>query len=79
MMKTVNLTFLVTMLSVLAFSSLAAEAAGNHTAMMITASSRSVMSAGDRSEKVVPDNTQAYPMTSVSGRNNLHSTSVVYE
>ncbi|TCL06121.1 MULTISPECIES: hypothetical protein [Sodalis] len=34
---------------------------------------------GALNEKAVPDGTRSYPMTSVAGQRNMHSTSVVYE
>ncbi|WP_413735617.1 hypothetical protein ACL2XP_23125 [Sodalis sp. RH21] len=85
-MKIFSLTIAALALSALSYGSFAADmnhasAYDGQQAAVITASDRHEMPLrlGNPNEKVAKDGARAYPMTSVSGQNNMHSTSVVYE
>ncbi|NDL61539.1 hypothetical protein [Acerihabitans arboris] len=86
MMKRANLVIGALALSAISFGSVAADAIDtaqydSHQAVLTTISARTGMPPlpGHHSERAVRDDNRAYPMTSVSGQNNMHNTSVVYE
>ncbi|XBS70273.1 hypothetical protein ABK905_03100 [Acerihabitans sp. KWT182] len=80
-----NLAFigLAMTLGALSFGAIASDQPGAPTAASLSVSAASNHSAlstpAGLNEKVAPDGTRSYPMTSVSGQRNMHSTSVVYE
>ncbi|WP_213990309.1 hypothetical protein [Sodalis sp. dw_96] len=84
-MSKIQSVSLAIVLGVLSFGGFAAEQittqiAGQAHATVISAGSvLSTSAPGGLNEKAVPDGTRSYPMTSVSGQRNMHSTSVVYE
>ncbi len=87
-MRNVKSTGLALALGLLSFSSFSAEQINTRSAdpaQAVAVSARPVLSSSapgnmnGMNEKLVPDGTRSYPMTSVSGQHNMHSTSVVYE
>ncbi len=83
-MRKVKTVSLAVILGALSFGSSAVQmntqAASPAQATVVSASAVLASSAnGGMNEKAVPDGTRSYPMTSVAGQRNMHSTSVVYE
>lgn len=73
-------------LSTMGFGASAADAmnacqADARQAVISTVSASTVIPTlvGHHREQAVRDDNRTYPMTSVSGRNNMHSTSVIYQ
>lgn len=85
-MKSVKLAIGVLVLGVISFGSAAADTINTARyeptqVVLTTISARTGLPGlpGHHSEKAVRVDNRDYPVTSVSGQNNMHSTSVVYE
>ncbi|WP_410012248.1 hypothetical protein [Sodalis sp. C49] len=85
MMNKVNLG-IVALAAMVSFGSVAADTINTaryepHQVVLTTVGARTGLPTlpGHGSERAVRVDNRAYPVTSVSGRNNMHSTSVVYE